>query len=1742
MRRVLRPGGTLAVYLERADAAAQAEVTAALAPSFPAIEWLALSPWQGLTIAPVADADASARRQAIFSDDLLAAAPRPAALLALASVEARPSEAECVLLALPQGDQPVAPILSDRSAGAERSAASDDAALAEARAEEEIAAEVVAVAVAAAAAQADEAEAAAASAEQAREVEVAAREAALDERAEAFERRLAELRALERTLGEREALIIAAQTGASGRPRGAAAPAKETGGDASEEVVALRKKVASLTIRAESADRRATALTVREEAQRQREAGLEAAEEKLALRFEAAKMRASALDTREAELAERDAGLAVRREELDAWQAAVAGAEAAIGGRLAEVSARSKELDEREASVATKDAEIAAREAAIAAREAAIAAEEAAAAAKQAKADADTEAAAERQREAAERTAAAQREVDALAEAAAQRRRELDAEAAAEAQAREDRLEARIAAAEAEAGARREAIAAALAEAAAEAEVKRAAIDADVAAAVAEAQAKRKEIEAEIADFEGAAEAKWAAIEESVESAQEAADRRRTELLDEAASRRAEIVEIEAEAEHRIAEAEAESAAVEAAARQRMTDAEVKAERAAAELLVASERLAEAESRAAEADLRLAALEARDGELSRREEALRAAEASGEAVVDAATLAELAELRDRLAEAEAELAAKRGGAATSGASEEEGQVGADVALDRDRLREELARRSAALQESEEKLWQANEAAQKERIENVRLVAEVDRLREQVERSRGVERDRVKEIEGLGHELRRLEVAHAELQGLLESKAQRIRELEASAGGDAVDADAASLQAKLRETLTELERSRSREQARVELARRREREVIDAQETITQLRRTVDDYAATAANLRGELVVIQVEVEQLQTQVPGLQQQITELRRKLRAREDEGAGLQQKLESAALEQQHLRKRLRERKREHEALLLERDGLTAEAEGLRAELEAVKQAMGQLGSAASAADADTGLHDALAIQARRFADELERIEARRESLLKVAQAKRERAELEASVRAEEQEFLLFRLDTAEQRIWEMTDASDRSAARLAAGLAQYAKQKEQLEDLVHELEVTRDMLAEAESRVAELERNLASERARLARQGLDAGAIALPDVDVEPWESAEPWRGEPDPVATSIAELGPAETVDEVFTPGEFEDPLHLDDELLRMTDAILDGDVELVQPMVHAPRTDDEYDRELDEILAAGDLSAMPSLSLAGEVDDELMMDVEAAMATSRAKEVEVEAGGAIVEEVDEPWPEPAAEAEASAEESDDDTGIIIEMLDDDEAWPDDPWGQGVGGGPQLISTDTGTSDEYIDIDLFDDALDGPAPRSADEIEIDVEAIGASAVVDVDVEDEADEADEAAPERSVAEDSTAAPAEESAAVELGAAALRALGGKTSPATVLETDDDDAGDDGDFEDVFADMEMPMLVTSGGERSAVEIPSAVHPAPSASATRDEVAEVAPEPDEPLVGDASEPAPEPVAEAAPAVEADAVEADAVDVTISMIEEDLDLAEVEEVVEVDTPTPRERVVSGPARTLPAAPKPASATPRAPPKPPVAPRPPLPRLKLPPLGRREPEPEPELVSAPAVAVDAGADAASEPVAEVIEIEVEAPTRRAAPRPAPKRPAAHEVEVELDGFEELEIDMTIEEPAAPADELIIDIDFGEPIDEVEVDVGAAAPAGPRAEEVEVELDPASASGIYIASPLELELPEDEDEDGDALLAPPMRDLSAPGGREDAPEGAAPAGEEGAPVPLTVGIPLDDDDDV
>ncbi|KIG15541.1 hypothetical protein DB30_05479 [Enhygromyxa salina] len=82
------------------------------------------------------------------------------------------------------------------------------------------------------------------------------------------------------------------------------------------------------------------------------------------------------------------------------------------------------------------------------------------------------------------------------------------------------------------------------------------------------------------------------------------------------------------------------------------------------------------------------------------------------------------------------------------------------------------------------------------------------------------------------------------------------------------------------------------------------------------------------------------------------------------------------------------------------------------------------------------------------------------------------------------------MLASLDSAEQKIWEMTDASDRNAARFAASLAQLEKHKETVDSLLDELEVTRNLLAAEQARALEQERMLASERAKMARAGIGA----------------------------------------------------------------------------------------------------------------------------------------------------------------------------------------------------------------------------------------------------------------------------------------------------------------------------------------------------------------------------------------------------------------------------------------------------------------------------------------------------------------------------------------------------------------------------------------------------------------------------------------------------------------------------
>ncbi|HEY8375776.1 MAG TPA: hypothetical protein VIK91_04765, partial [Nannocystis sp.] len=457
---------------------------------------------------------------------------------------------------------------------------------------------------------------------------------------------------------------------------------------------------------------------------------------------------------------------------------------------------------------------------------------------------------------------------------------------------------------------------------------------------------------------------------------------------------------------------------------------------------------------------------------------------------------------------------------------------ADAALDRNRLREELARRTVELQALETRVLQQEEELRREHLENVRLVTDVDRLREQVERSRQIEQDRVQELERLGHELRRLEVEHAELQGLYRTQEQRLRAREAeSRGGTPVDA----VRAELDQVIAERDQLRARERAAGEIARRRERELAEANRTIRDLRRSVEDHATLAAQLRGELAVLQVQIQRLEETVPILQERLREQQRKTLDREEEAAELQRKLEEGVAEQEHLRARLRRQRQEIEALAGAKQGAEVELFRLRRELEAKHQAIDQLQQIVALGTAHFGesgsepLSDAarvevlalraeLADQAAEHAEALARSEAEHQRIVEAERARLRRARLEAAIRAEEMEYMLFQLDTAEQRIWEMNDATDRAAARLAAGLAQLEKQKEQYEDVADELEVTRNLLVEAQAKIAELERLLDNERARLARLSL-APATILDEPDAS--GTFDVTVDEPDPEFEEIA---------------------------------------------------------------------------------------------------------------------------------------------------------------------------------------------------------------------------------------------------------------------------------------------------------------------------------------------------------------------------------------------------------------------------------------------------------------------------------------------------------------------------------------------------------------------------------------------------------------------------------------------
>jgi chromosome segregation ATPase len=481
------------------------------------------------------------------------------------------------------------------------------------------------------------------------------------------------------------------------------------------------------------------------------------------------------------------------------------------------------------------------------------------------------------------------------------------------------------------------------------------------------------------------------------------------------------------------------------------------------------------------------------------------------------TRAELDHQRSLLAQAQTREEALSAEAAQT---VEQGRMLAEVAGDRDRLREELGRRGQQIQRLEERLWASREELEKARLDNVRTASDAERSRERAERAHQSEAKQAKDLERLGAELHQLELQRAELRATVRAHEEEIGRLrEASQARTTDDTEVAALRSDVAERARELADARARqqqlearEQEAVSVARRREQQLSEVGEELERLRRAAEQNAATASTLEGELEVKALEVEQLAASVSDLQAELEVRREAIEATHAREEGLQRDLEHARGEQESLRRRLREREQELEDITSANENSGVELYKLRRELEAAAEANEQLEQALEVAwpsdghdptpagasewpleavDALRRLKAQLAAQARRHA---EQIALRSQQEPASVDRRVERYRLEAQVRAEEQEHMLRELDAAEQKIWEMTDAADRNAARLAASLAQLEKHKEELDETRDELEVSRKLLAAAEARALEQERLLASERARLARVG------AGPDPDV------------------------------------------------------------------------------------------------------------------------------------------------------------------------------------------------------------------------------------------------------------------------------------------------------------------------------------------------------------------------------------------------------------------------------------------------------------------------------------------------------------------------------------------------------------------------------------------------------------------------------------------------------------------
>lgn len=474
-------------------------------------------------------------------------------------------------------------------------------------------------------------------------------------------------------------------------------------------------------------------------------------------------------------------------------------------------------------------------------------------------------------------------------------------------------------------------------------------------------------------------------------------------------------------------------------------------------------------------------------------------------------------LRSRLAEQEASLQQTRSRAEALSASaaegEQKGRMLAELAADRERLREELGARSRQIESLEEKLWEGRESLQREKLENVRLSGEVERLRELLSRGRDMEKQRAGELETLGGELRALELERVEIKALLRAREERLSQLLTEADALAGRSeDAGVLRGKLEAQRGELEALRAKLE-KAEHLQRKSREEAEARasaltklkEHARQVERRAEERGDLAARLQTELDMRGLEIQQIKEALGRATSEGTTTREAHARASEELAQREVELDRARHRESELSRRLFELESALDNVQLGADEHSAAVLDLRLELEA-ETSLDEVKAKAPRASLPPGeaTHQQLRAQLAAAHAELERLRsggdpAASSAAPAASRKQMRRLQLEIEVRASEQERMLLELDAAEQKIWEMTDASDRNAARFAASLAQLEKQKERVDQLLDELEVTRSLLAAEQARTLEQERLLASERAKLARAGL--GSEGFPSSEDE-----------------------------------------------------------------------------------------------------------------------------------------------------------------------------------------------------------------------------------------------------------------------------------------------------------------------------------------------------------------------------------------------------------------------------------------------------------------------------------------------------------------------------------------------------------------------------------------------------------------------------------------------------------------